>query len=149
MLKHPQCVLKDLAKIGRIIGKLHSVETFLLDVPHVQQQREKQVKYHIDHYTSEQMTVNELELLVDKIQNDGLILVPAQLNFSYGLGFRVLWPHDCEQKYVEELFSFKESQLPEGHDFGSLSKVFLSPENIILCHTYGITVPENDRRVYE
>lgn len=139
MLGNPPCVMKDLAFLAHLNTKLHRIEP----CPWYDATRQLTV----DHYTDERLTVQELERMIEKIQTDGLAIVPAQLNFGFGVGFRVFW--DRPQTCVEGVLSFHEHQLPDGWDFDRLSSVFLSPENVILCREYRLSMPENNRIMYE
>ncbi|MBI4140214.1 hypothetical protein HY485_00085 [Candidatus Woesearchaeota archaeon] len=139
MLKDFRCELKDVAFLAGLNARLHHVEKC---------QHDKDV-IDVDQFTDKQMSVNELEKVVERVKSDGLVLLPASLNFGCGLGFRVYWQHGREKMHVEEVLCFKESQLPVGYDFERLSSVFLSRENIVLCHIFGLPEPEEDRKMYE
>ncbi len=92
-------------------------------------------KYTYDTYADKSMTASEIEKVLEISKKSGLVIYPINTSHGFAVGFQV---SKIKRGFTEnKLLTFRESQLPSGYSFKTLSEYFMKPFNRIKARMIG------------
>lgn len=93
------------------------------------------------YHDKEKLTEKELERIIKISKGLNFVIYPINTAHGFSVGFDVSKTNPIGKRKV--LLRFKESQLPEGHDFYTMSEVFMDKANLAKAKVIGEKIENN------